>query len=59
MSVRDVKQVLGFVKEKFEDNHQLPSKDLTLKVTILLVLITSSKISALTLDLNHMIKTSE
>ena len=60
MFVWDVKQVLDFVKEKFGDNDQLSNKELTLKVTILLALTTSSRISALDiLDLNHMTKTSE
>ena len=56
MSVWGVKQVLDFL----EDNKQLSNKELTVKVTILLVLTTSSRTSALhILDLNHMIKTSE
>ena len=60
MFVWDVKQVLDFVKEKFGDNDQFSSKELTLKVIIILALTTSSKTSALhILDLNHMIKTSE
>ena len=60
MFVWDVKQVLDFLNEKFGDNDQLSNKELTLKVTILLALTTSSRISALhILDLNHMIKTSE
>ena len=60
MFVCDVKQVQDFPKEKFGDNDQLSNKELTLKVTILLALTTSSRISALhILDLNHMIKTSE
>ena len=58
--VWDVKQVLHFLKENFGDNDQLSNKELTLKVTSLLALTTSSRISALhILDLNHMIKTSE
>ena len=53
----DVKQILDFFKEKFGDNDQLPNKELTLKVTILLTLTTSYRISNLyILDLNHMIK---
>ena len=49
-----------FLKEKFGDNDQLSNKELTLKVTILLALTASSRISALhILDLNHMIQTSE
>ena len=60
MFVWKVKQVLHFLKEKFGDNDQLSNKELTLKVTVLLVFITSSRISALhILDLIHMIKTSE
>ena len=60
MFVWDVKQVLGFVKEKFGDNDKLSNKELTLKVTILLALTTSSRIPALhILGLNHMTKTSE
>ena len=60
MFVWDVKQVLYFLKEKFGDNYQFSKKELTLKVTILLALTTSSRISALhNLDLNHMIRTSE
>ena len=60
MFVWDVKQVLDFLKEKFGDNDQLSNKELTLKVTILLALTTSSRISALhILDLIQMIKTSE
>ena len=60
MFVWDVKQVLDFVKEKFGDNGQLPKKELTLKVTILLALTTSPRIPAPhILDLNHMIKTSK
>ena len=56
----DVKQVLDFLNEKFGDNDQLSNKELTLKVTILLALTTSSRISALhILGLNHVIKTSE
>ena len=52
----DVKQVLGFLKQKFGDNDQLSNKELT----ILLALTASSGISALhILDLNHMIKTSK
>ena len=58
--VRDVKQVLNFLKKKLGDNDQLSNKELTLKATVLLALTTSSRISALhILDLNHMIKTSE
>ena len=57
MFVWDVKQILDFVKEKFGDNDQLSNKELTLKVTILLTLTTSYRISTLyILDLNHMIK---
>ena len=60
MFVSDVKQVLEFLKEKLGDNDQLSNKEVTLKVTILLALTTSSRISALyILDLNHMIKASE
>ena len=60
MFVWDVKQVLDFLEKKFGDNDQLSNKELILKVTILLALTTSSRISALhILDLNHMIKTSE
>ena len=60
MFVWDLKQVLDFLKEKFGDNDQLSNKKLTLKVTILLTLTTSSRISAVhILDLNHMIKTSD
>ena len=60
MFVWDVKQVLAFLKEKFGDNDQLSNKELTLKVTIILDLTSSSRISALhILDLNHMIKTNE
>ena len=60
MFVWDFKQVLDFVKEKFRDNDQLSNKELTLKVTILLPLRTSSRISALhILDLNHMIQASK
>ena len=45
---------------KFGDNDQLPKKELTPKVTILLALTTSSRISAPhILDLNHMINTSQ
>ena len=55
-----VRQVLDFVKEKFGDKAQLSNKKLTLKVTVLLALTTSSRISALDiLRLNHMIKTSK
>ena len=58
MFVWDFKQVLDFLKEKFGDNDELSNK--TPKVTILLALTTSSRISARhILDLNHMIKTSE
>ena len=58
--VRDVKQVLNFLKKKLGDNDQLSNKELTLKASVLLALTTSSRISALhILDLNHMIKTSE
>ena len=50
----DVKQVLDFLKEKCEDNDQLSNKEITLKVTIVLALTASSRISALhILDLNH------
>ena len=60
MFVWDVKQVLHFLKENFGDNDQLSNKELTLKVTSLLALTTSSRISALhILDLNHMIKTND
>ena len=60
MFVWDVKQILGFVKEKFGDNDQFSNKELILKVTILLALTTSSRITALyNLGLNHMLKTSE
>ena len=60
MFVWDAKQVLDFLKEKFGDNDQLSNKGLTLKVTILLALTISSRISALhILDLNRMIKTNE
>ena len=53
----DVKQVLDFLKEKCEDNDQLSNKEITLKVTIVLALTASSRISALhILDLNHIIK---
>ena len=53
MFVWDVKQVLDFLKEKSGDNDQLSNKELTLKVTILLALATSSRISALNIfDLN-------
>ena len=53
MFVWDVKKVLDFLKEKFGDNDQLSNKELTLKVTILLALATSSRISALNIfDLN-------
>ena len=59
MLVGDVKNVLNIVREKSADNDQLPNKELTLRVTILLVL-TLSIISALhILDLHYMIKTSE
>ena len=58
MFVWDFKQVLDFLKEKFGDNDELSNK--TPKVTILLALTTSSRISVRhILDLNHMIKTSE
>ena len=60
MFVWDVKQVLHFLKENFGDHDQLSNKELTLKVTSLLALTTSSRISALhILDLNHMIKTND
>ena len=60
MFVWDVKQVLYFLKEKFGDSDKLSNEELTLKVTILLALATSSRISALhILDLNYMIKISE
>ena len=60
MFVLVVKQLPDFTKETFGDNDQLSNKELTLKSTILLVLTTSSRISALhILDLNQMIKTSE
>ena len=36
MFVWDVKQVLDFLKEKFEDNEQLSNQELTLKILILL-----------------------
>ena len=36
MFIRDVKQVLDFLKEKFEDNEQLSNQELTLKIPILL-----------------------
>ena len=59
MFVWATKQVLDFVNEKFGDNDHLSNKELKLKVTILLALTTSSRISALNnLALNHMIKTS-
>lgn len=59
MLVGDVKNVLDIVREKSADNDQLPNKELTLRVTILLVL-TLSIVSALhTLDLHCMIKTRE
>lgn len=59
MLVGDVKNVLDIVREKSADNDQLPNKELTLRVTILLVL-TLSIVSALhTLDLHYMIKTRE
>ena len=59
MLIWNVKEVVDFVKEKFDDNYQLSNKELALKVSIVLAL-TTSRISALRiLDLNHMIKTSE
>ena len=60
MFVWDVKQVLDFLEKKFGDNDQLSNKELMLKVTIILALTASSRISAVhILDLNHMIRTSE
>ena len=35
MFVWDIKQVLDFLKEEFEDNDQLSDKELTLNVTII------------------------
>ena len=60
LKLQDVKQTLHFVKDKCGDNDQLSNKELTLKVTILLALITLCRISALhILDLSHMIKASK
>ena len=60
LRLQDAKQTLHFVKDKCGDNDQLPNKELTLKVTILLAFITLCRISALhILDLNHMMKASK
>ena len=60
MFVWDGKQVLDFLTEKLRDNDQLSNKELTVKVTVLLALKTSSRISALhILDLNYIIKASK